>query len=212
MLKLKKYVYIIAILISLMTFNNAFSSEEIKFNINDYLNEIQSLQAGFKQTIFSSENDVIDYSEGLFLLKKPDKIMWNFKAPSVKKVVVNDQKITTYDADLNQVIIIPFSNRYQSSLANLLLENNSLMNYYQISSETVNENVYSVVLVQKESNNLFIKIQITIVGMLLTKIKLWDTNGQSIDVTFDDTILNSSLSETSFEFLIPNGTDVLDQT
>ena len=212
MLKLKKYVYIIAILISLMTFNNAFSSEEIKFNINDYLNEIQSLQAGFKQTIFSSENDVIDYSEGLFLLKKPDKIMWNFKAPSVKKVVVNDQKITTYDADLNQVIIIPFSNRYQSSLANLLLENNSLMNYYQISSETVNENVYSVVLVQKESNNLFIKIQITIVGMLLTKIKLWDTNGQSIDVTFDDTILNSSLSETSFEFSIPNGTDVLDQT
>jgi outer membrane lipoprotein carrier protein len=212
MLKLKKYVYIIAILISLMTFNNAFSSEEIKFNINDYLNEIQSLQAGFKQTIFSSENDVIDYSEGLFLLKKPDKIMWNFKAPSVKKVVVNDQKITTYDADLNQVIIIPFSNRYQSSLANLLLENNSLMNYYQISSETVNENVYSVVLVQKESNNLFIKIQITIVGMLLTKIKLWDTNGQSIDVDFDDTILNSSLSETSFEFSIPNGTDVLDQT
>ena len=212
MLKLKKYVYIIAILISLMTFNNAFSSEEIKFNINDYLNEIQSLQAGFKQTIFSSENDVIDYSEGLFLLKKPDKIMWNFKAPSVKKVVVNDQKITTYDADLNQVIIIPFSNRYQSSLANLLLENNSLMNYYQISSETVNENVYSVVLVQKESNNLFIKVQITIVGMLLTKIKLWDTNGQSIDVTFDDTILNSSLSETSFEFSIPNGTDVLDQT
>ena len=212
MLKLKKYVYIIAILISLMTFNNAFSSEEIKFNINDYLNEIQSLQAGFKQTIFSSENDVIDYSEGLFLLKKPDKIMWNFKAPSVKKVVVNDQKITTYDADLNQVIIIPFSNRYQSSLANLLLENNSLMNYYQISSETVNENVYSVVLVQKESNNLFIKVQITIVGMLLTKIKLWDTNGQSIDVTFDNTILNSSLSETSFEFSIPNGTDVLDQT
>ena len=212
MLKLKKYVYIIAILISLMTFNNPFSSEEIKFNINDYLNEIQSLQAGFKQTIFSSENDVIDYSEGLFLLKKPDKIMWNFKAPSVKKVVVNDQKITTYDADLNQVIIIPFSNRYQSSLANLLLENNSLMNYYQISSETVNENVYSVVLVQKESNNLFIKIQITIVGMLLTKIKLWDTNGQSINVTFDDTILNSSLSDTSFEFSIPNGTDVLDQT
>ena len=75
MIKLKKYIYVIAMLVSLMVFTYESSSKEIKFNINDYFNGIQSIEAIFKQTIFSSENDVIDYSEGLFLLKKPDKIM-----------------------------------------------------------------------------------------------------------------------------------------
>ena len=50
------------------------------------------------------------------------------------------------------------------------------------------------------------------VAKLLTEIKLWDNNGQYIEITFDNTILNSSLSDASFEFSIPNGTDVFDHT
>ena len=198
--------------ISLLAFDPTHSSEETRFNINNYLNEIQSIQASFEQTIFGSENDVIDYSEGSFLLKKPGKIIWKFTAPSIKKIIVHDQKITTYDADLNQVLIVPFSDRYQSSLANILLKNDSLMSYYQISSETANENVYSVVLVQKGSNDLFTRMKITVVEMLLTKIKLWDVSGQSIDIRFDNIILNASLSDASFKFSIPMGADVFDQT
>jgi outer membrane lipoprotein carrier protein len=210
--KLKKCGATVVMLISLLVFDPTHSSEETRFNINNYLNEIQSIQASFQQTIFSSENDVIDYSEGSFLLKKPGKIIWKFTAPSIKKIVVYNQKITTYDADLNQVLIVPFSDRYQSSLANILLKNDSLMSYYQISSETANENVYSVVLVQKGSNDLFTRMKITVVEMLLTKIKLWDTSGQSIDIRFDNIILNASLSDASFKFSIPKGADVFDQT
>ena len=66
--KLKVCAYIFATLISLPGFTHA--SEENSFSVNDYLNEILSLQANFKQTIFSPTNDVIDYSEGSFLLKK----------------------------------------------------------------------------------------------------------------------------------------------
>ncbi len=198
--------------ISLLAFDPIHSSEETRFNINNYLNEIQSIQANFKQTIFSSGNEVIDYSEGSFLLKKPGKIIWKFTAPSIKKIVVHDQKITTYDADLNQVLIVPFSDRYQSSLANILLKNDSLMSYYQISSETEKDNVYSVVLVQKGSNNLFKRVKISVVKMHLTKIKLWDSSGQSIDISFDDIVLNASLSDASFKFSIPKGADVFDQT
>ena len=201
-----------AILISLLTFNLSYSTEGPSLNINEYLNEIHSLQASFKQSIFSPENDVIDYTEGSVLLKKPGNIMWQFTVPSLKRIIVRNQKISTYDANLNQVVIVPFSDRYQSSLANILLKNDSLMNYYQISSETSNNNIYSVFLVQKESNNLFTKMKITVVEMLLTEIKLWDASGQSIAIIFDDVILNVPLSDSSFEISVPKGTDVFDQT
>ncbi len=201
-----------AILISLLAFNLSYSTEGPSLNINEYLNEIISLQANFKQTIFSPTNDVIDYTEGSVLLKKPGNIMWQFTVPSLKRITVHDQKISTYDANLNQVVIVPFSDRYQSSLANILLKNNSLTSYYQISSETSNNNVYSAILVQKESNNLFTKMKITVVEMLLTEIKLWDASGQSIAIVFDDVILNAPLSDSSFQISVPKGTDVFDQT
>jgi len=202
----------VVILISLLAFNLSYSTEGPSLNINEYLNEIHSLQASFKQSIYSPANDVIDYTEGSFLLKKPGNIMWQFTVPSLKRIIVRNQKISTYDANLNQVVIVPFSDRYQSSLANILLKNDSLMSYYQISSETSNNNVYSVFLVQKESNNLFTKMKITVVEMLLTEIKLWDASGQSIAIIFDDVILNAPLSDSSFEISIPEGTDVFDQT
>ena len=208
--KLKVCVYIFATLISLLDFTDA--SEESSFSVNDYLNEILSLQANFKQTIFSPTNDVIDYSEGSFLLKKPGKIMWQFTVPSIKKITVQEQKISTYDANLNQVVIVPFSDRYQSSLANILLNNDSLMSYYQILSETTNKNAYSVILVQKKSNNLFTRIKITIVEMLLTEIKMWDASDQSIGISFDDVIINAPLADSSFEFSFPKGVDIFDQT
>jgi len=208
--KLKVCAYIFATLISLPDFTHA--SEESSFSVNNYLNEILSLQANFKQTIFSPTNDVIDYSEGSFLLKKPGKIMWQFTVPSIKKITVQEQKISTYDANLNQVVIVPFSDRYQSSLANILLNNDSLMSYYQILSETTNKNAYSVILVQKKSNNLFTRIKITIVEMLLTEIKMWDASDQSIGIRFDDVIINAPLADSSFEFSFPKGVDIFDQT
>ena len=212
MLKLKECGCIVAILISLLAFNLSYSTEGPSLNINEYLNEIHSLQASFKQSIFSPANEVIDYTEGSILLKKPGNIMWQFTVPSLKRITVHDQKISTYDANLNQVVIVPFSDRYQSSLANILLKNNSLTSYYQISSETSNNNVYSAILVQKESNNLFTKMKITVVEMLLTEIKLWDASGQSISISFDDIIQNAPLADSSFEFSIPKGADVYDQT
>ena len=212
MLKIKKCGYIVALFINLLGFDLAHSSAETSLNINDYLNEILSFKASFQQTILSPENNVINYTEGSFFLKKPGKLMWQFTIPSVKRIVVNDLKITTYDADLNQVVIVPFSERYQSSLANILLKNDSLMSYYRISSETVKKNIYSVTLVQKESKNLFAKMQITIAGMLLTEIKLWENSGQSIGIRFDDIILNTQLSDSFFKFSIPEGTDIFDQT
>ena len=209
---LKKYGYIVAIVISFLAFSPTHSSKEASIKINDHLNGIASFQANFKQTIFSPENDVVDYSEGSFVVKKPEKMSWNFTFPSIKKIIVNDQKITTYDADLNQAVIVPFSDRHQSSLANILLKNDSLLNFYQISSETANDNLYSVVLVQKGGNNLFTRIKITITEALLSEIKLWDTSGQSIGISFEDVILNSTIPDAYLEFSIPKGVDIFDQT
>ena len=48
--------------------------------------------------------------------------------------------------------------------------------------------------------------------MLLTEIKMWDASDQSIGISFDDVIINAPLADSSFEFSLPKGVDIFDQT
>ncbi len=94
--KLQNSAYITVLLISLFGFNLSIKATTDTFDINDYLNGVNTLKAGFKQTIFSSSNEAIDYSEGLIWLKKPEQILWEFHRPTIKKIILNGESISIF--------------------------------------------------------------------------------------------------------------------
>ena len=198
-------------LISLFGFNLSIKATTDTFNINDYLNGINTLTAGFKQTIFSSSNEAIDYSEGLIWLKKPGQILWEFQRPNIKKIILNGESISIYDANLNQLLIVPYTDQYQSSLASILINNDNLETFYEIHSKINDGELYTVTLFQKKNDSLFTKIEITIFEMLIHKIELWDSSEQSISIVLENTEMNISLSDASFKFIPPKGVDIIDQ-
>ena len=181
------------------------------FNINDYLSGINTLKAEFKQTIYSSSKEAIDYSEGLIWLKKPEQILWEFQRPNIKKIILNGESISVYDANLNQLLIVPYTDQYQSSLASILINNNNLEAFYEIHSKINDGKFYTVTLFQKKNDSLFTKIEITISEMLIHKIKLWDSSGQSISIVLENVKMNVSLPDASFNFTPPKGVDIFDQ-
>jgi outer membrane lipoprotein carrier protein len=209
--KFKNSAYIAVMLISLFGFNFSIKATTDTFNINDYLNGIDTLKAGFKQTIFSSSNEAIDYSEGLIWLKKPGQILWEFQRPNIKKIILNGESISIYDANLNQLLIVPYTDQYQSSLASILINNDNLETFYEIHSKINDGELYTVTLFQKKNDSLFTKIEITIFEMLIHKIELWDSSEQSISIVLENTEMNISLSDASFKFIPPKGVDIIDQ-
>ena len=209
--KLQNSAYITVLLISLFGFNLSIKATTDTFNINDYLNGINTLTAGFKQTIFSSSNEAIDYSEGLIWLKKPEQILWEFQRPNIKKIILNGESISVYDANLNQLLIVPYTDQYQSSLASILINNDNLEAFYEIHSKINDGEFYTVTLFQKKNDSLFTKIEITILDMLIHKIELWDSSEQSISIVLENTEMNISLSDASFKFIPPKGVDIIDQ-
>ena len=198
-------------LISLFSFNLSIKATTDTFNINDYLNGVNTLKAGFKQTIFSSSNEVIDYSEGLIWLKKPEQILWEFHRPNIKKIILNGESISVYDANLNQLLIVPYTDQYQSSLASILINNDNLEAFYEIHYKIINDEFYMVTLFQKKDSSLFTKIEITILEMLIHKIELWDSSEQSISIVLENAEMNISLSDASFKFIPSKGVDIVDQ-
>ena len=209
--KLQNLAYIAVLLISLFGFNLSIKATNDRFNINDYLNGVKTLKAEFKQTIFSSSNEAIDYSEGLIWLKKPEQILWEFQRPNIKKIILNGESLSIYDANLNQLLIVPYTDQYQSSLASILINNNNLEAFYEIHSKINDGEFYTVTLFQKKNDSLFTKIEITISEMLIHKIKLWDSSGQSISIVLENVKMNISLLDSSFKFIPPKGVDIFDQ-
>ncbi len=209
--KLQNSAYIAVLLISLYGFSLSIKATTDTFNINDYLNGVNTLKAGFKQTIFSSSNEAIDYSEGLIWLKKPEQILWEFHRPNIKKIILNGESISIYDANLNQLLIVPYTDQYQSSLASILVNNDNLEAFYEIHYKIISDDLYMVTLFQKKDSSLFTKIEITILDMLIHKIELWDSSEQSISIVLENTEMNISLSDASFKFIPPKGVDIIDQ-
>ncbi len=181
------------------------------FNINDYLSGINTLKAEFKQTIYSSSKEAIDYSEGLIWLKKPEQILWEFQRPNIKKIIVDGESVSIYDTDLNQLLIIPYTDQYQSSLASILINNENLEAFYEIHSKINDDGFYLITLFQKKDDSLFTKIEISISEMLIHTIKLWDSSGQSIAIVLENIEMNISLPDSSFKFTPPKGVDIFDQ-
>ena len=199
------------LIIGLFGFNLSIRATNDTFNINDYLSGINTLKAGFKQTIYSSSNEAIDYSEGLILLKKPEQILWEFQRPNIKKIIVDGESVSIYDANLNQLLIVPYTDQYQSSLASILINNDNLEVFYEIHSKINDDGLYLITLFQRKDDSLFTKIELSISEMLIHTIKLWDSSGQSISIVLENIEMNISLPDSSFKYIPPKGVDIFDQ-
>jgi|TARA_B100002003_G_scaffold177735_1_gene165600 outer membrane lipoprotein carrier protein len=209
--KFKNSAYIAVMFVGFFGFDLSVRAINDTFNINDYLSGINTLKAEFKQTIYSSSKEAIDYSEGLIWLKKPEQILWEFQRPNIKKIIVDGESVSIYDANLNQLLIVPYTDQYQSSLASILINNDNLEVFYEIQTKINDDGFYLITLFQKKDDSLFTKIEISISEMLIHTIKLWDSSGQSISIFFENIEMNISLPDSSFKFMPPKGVDIFDQ-
>ncbi len=209
--KFKNSAYIAVMFVGFFGFDLSVRAINDTFNINDYLSGINTLKAEFKQTIYSSSKEAIDYSEGLIWLKKPEQILWEFQRPNIKKIIVDGESVSIYDANLNQLLIVPYTDQYQSSLASILINNDNLEVFYEIQTKINDDGFYLITLFQKKDDSLFTKIEISISEMLIHTIKLWDSSGQSISIVLENIEMNISLPDSSFKFIPPKGVDIFDQ-
>ncbi len=68
------------------------------------LDEINSFEASFTQSVTDSNNKVLSYS-GSIMAKKPQNVVWDYAKPIKKNVYINTQSVTIIEPEIEQVII-----------------------------------------------------------------------------------------------------------
>ena len=141
----------------LLTITFVLSSFQLNASeLTSYLNNLHSFQAGFTQSVFSSNNKVKQISKGLIVVKSPNKFYLEYNKPYNLLYVADGKKLWSYDEDLEQVVVKEQQGNILINTPAMLLGNpKDLTESYNIEKVGVTEGWLWFELTPKKENTNF---------------------------------------------------------
>jgi outer membrane lipoprotein carrier protein len=160
----------------------------------------------FQQTLVDDEGEVLQESSGVFSLKRPGYFYWETQEPFPQLLVSDLSNIWLYDPDLEQATVKPYDDSVSQTPALLLSGDVSKMKEsYIVSKKTDNE----YMLIPNNQQELFVQLIVTFSSDQLSSMSLQDSLGQTTTFTFINGVYNQEIADELFQFVPPEGTDVI---
>ncbi len=175
------------------------------------LNNIETLASDVVQLIVESDGGVLEESEILMLLKKPDGFYWETLSPFPELIVTDGSTLWNYQPDLEQVVIEDWDSS-QSELAAQLLSGNieSLDDDYTIESVTNAQSEHQEFeLLPRASDSVYRLISINFMRDELESIYLNSKNGQQTVWRFENVVRNQEIADAQFQFIPPANIEII---
>ena len=195
------------LLLCLLSFNVVAGDVIAIQQLKNFLDNTQSLSARFQQKLVDEYGGLMQQSAGTLNMQKPGKFRWDYILPYSQNIISNGKKIWMYDSELEQVNIRPYD-QVQSSPINLL-DNQKLDDQFVLESLPFAENQYWVRLTPKNSESDFKKMLLGLQNGKIKSMRFRDNFNQQTDIEFEQLIVNPKFKKDNFEFVAPEGTDVM---
>ena len=195
------------LLLCLLSFNVVADDVIAIQQLKKFLDNTQSLSARFQQKLVDEYGGLMQQSAGTLNMQKPGKFRWDYILPYPQNIISNGKKIWMYDSELEQVNIRPYD-QMQSSPINLL-DNQKLDDQFVLESLPFTENQYWVRLTPKSSESDFKKMLVGLQNGKIKSMRFRDNFNQQTDIEFEQLIVNPKFKKDNFEFVAPEGTDVM---
>lgn len=166
------------ILILLIAFTLSFAS----------LDEINSFEADFTQSVTDENNKVLSYS-GSIMAAKPQNVMWDYEKPIKKNVYINTESVTIVEPEIEQVIIKEIESNF---------------NFFNMIKNAKKTKENTFVATYKES-----VFTITTKNSFIKSISYTDEFENRVVITFDNQKQNESINSNVFIPKIPTDFDII---
>jgi len=205
MKKIKYLALIMGCLLSGQSF--ADDSEALQ----QQLAAIKSFKAEFSQQVTDSQGEAIMQGEGNIALQQPMMIRWQQQSPDDTLFVSNGDKTYYFDSFAEQVTIMNTHSLIDSTPFVLLTSKDpEQWAKYQVVATDAGFSVTPNKGVESQVEKLDISFNAKEQG--LASLTVLDTSGQQSLFTFKDAKVNQALAAQTFEFTIPEGVEVDDQS
>ena len=180
--------------------------------LKQFLQGISSYSAEFDQVVLDENLRQIDEAGGTLTILRPGRFRWDYYPPAEQQIVGDGEKVWIYDIELRQVIVRDQQESLGQTPAILLAGESVNLSHYTLEDKGKQGSVEWVKITPKSDSTGFEDIQVGFVEGNLSVMVLMDGLGQTTRINFKNTIENPPLPAEQFEFSVPPGTDVIDET
>jgi outer membrane lipoprotein carrier protein len=194
---------------SLVLFMTAFAHTSTAADVDvlaERLVQLSTFSGDFRQTLVDDQGETLQESTGVFFLERPGYFNWETTAPFPQLLVSDLTSIWLYDPDLEQVTVRPYDESVSQTPALLLSGDVSKMSAsYDVVQTTDNR----FALTPKHQQELFTQLTVEFADGQLASMSLQDSLGQTTTFAFLNGVYNQVIPRELFQFVPPEGTDVI---
>ncbi|WP_250658350.1 outer membrane lipoprotein chaperone LolA [Alkalimarinus coralli] len=199
-----------ALLVITLSTSGTVSASEATASLIQRLEKLQSIEADFVQFVVDKAGASVQESRGVLKAKRPGLFYWHTEPPLEQVIVSDGQHIIVYDPDLEQATVQPVSEQVSNTPALLFSGDvKKLGESYLVHHKQWDNTVDQYVLMPKGADSLFESLRLRFDKDILVEMRLTDSLGQKSTIGFNDAKINTGLSDKQFEFVIPEGTDII---
>ena len=177
--------------------------------LDQLLSNIDTITAEINQLIVESDGGILEESQIIMHIKRPEGFYWETVTPFPELLVTNGKRLWNYQPDLEQVVIEDW-NPDQSALAAQLLygkTENLEEDYYIVAIDAEQSQTFE--LKPKSPDNLYELITISFINSSLELIYIENSSGERTAWQFTSSDINPPLGEDLFEFIPPDGIEII---
>ncbi len=200
----------IALIFALMS--GSVYAGEGRVLLDRFLTETRTMSANFRQTLKSSDGQLLQESAGQFYLQRPGKFRWNYTQPYPQEIVSDGERVWIYDVDLEQVTVQKQGTGRDNTPMALLQNRQRLEDAFEIHERGVEEGLHRIELLNKQLDSDFDRVMVGLDDKGLRYLRLHDQFDQTTHIFFTDLKSNPELESAIFEFTPPEGVDVFGGT
>ena len=177
--------------------------------VQDFFNELHTLQADFDQQVVDSEHNVQQSSQGHMWIKRPGRFRWDYETPYRQQIVADGERLWSYDEDLEQVTVQKVSDVLTSTPAMLLSGGQPLEEVFVVEELKPGKSARQVLLTPKSDDSNVTAITLYFDASTLVRIRAFDSFGNTTTFTFSNLERNQKLDAQIFRFSPPANADVV---
>ena len=188
---------------------DAYPDEKAKALLERFVNDVQTLQGRFEQSLIDADQQLVEESSGTLEIQRPGQFRWVYTEPYEQVLVADGSNIWSYDVDLAQVTVKPQAEVLSNTPAALLGGSPDALEQFDYIGSFIDRGTVWVTLRPKDRDNGFAKVELGFNDGKLSRMLFSDNLEQTTLIALFDVSLNLEIDADHFEFDPPDDVDIV---
>ena len=178
--------------------------------LDAFLDGLDTFSADFEQELIDASGEVLETSLGTVLLRRPGMFSWSYREPYTQQIISDGKSLWVYEEDLEQVTVSDASEAVEDTPALIFSGRYDIAEHYVINELEDDAGLNWLELTPRNIEAQYQSLRMAFSGTELSGMILFDSLGQALLISFENTRRNPDLKRELFQFMPADNVDVID--